>query len=107
MHSQHGPGHWVKKETKQLAEILVKSTIQPLHDHLAEDQSPTDGASVVDMDSISIVPQVLQKGVIMTKILAKQQKRLIFQLDPDEGNILYKSTKYGTGKYYIYIYLNS
>jgi hypothetical protein len=96
MSFQHGPGLWVKKETKHLARMsaeFVKGAIGTVHDQ-HEDRSQTDA---MDTNSIWMVPEALQMGVMMTKVLANKQKRLIFRLDPDEGRILYKSTKYGIG----------
>ena len=96
MSFQHGPGLWVKKETKHLARVsaeLVKGAIGAAHDP-HEDRSQADA---MDENSISMVPEALQMGVMMTKVLPNRQKRLLFRLDPDDGRILYKSTKYGIG----------
>ncbi|KAF8064845.1 1-phosphatidylinositol-4,5-bisphosphate phosphodiesterase 1 [Lyophyllum atratum] len=41
------------------------------------------------------VPDELLKGTMMLKISEKKQKRVLFQLDPDEGRIIYKSSKIG------------
>ena len=83
---------------------FVKGAIQPIHDHPTqhEDRTRTDSTSTMVIDTISIVPEALQTGVMMTKILAKQQKRLVFQLDPDEGRIIYKSTKHSGGALSVY-----
>lgn len=107
MSFQHGPALWVKKETKHLSKMsadFVKGAIQPIHDHPTqhEDRTRTDSTSTMVIDTISIVPEALQTGVMMTKILAKQQKRLVFQLDPDEGRIIYKSTKHSGGALSVY-----
>lgn len=99
MSSQHGPGLWVKK-AKRLARIsaeTIKGTIQPIH----EVRSTIDGTSV---DTIFMVPEVLQTGVMMTKIQAKQQKRLVFRLDPDEGRIVYKPTTHSTLRIFIFLF---
>jgi phosphatidylinositol phospholipase C delta len=40
-----------------------------------------------------VVPQLLQKGVPMTKVSASRQKTYVFQLDPDQGQILWESKK--------------
>lgn len=46
-----------------------------------------------------IIPEALQKGTTMTKISEEgKQKSVLFKLDPDEGRILYKSSKGGIGK---------
>ncbi|OBZ76452.1 1-phosphatidylinositol 4,5-bisphosphate phosphodiesterase delta-4 [Grifola frondosa] len=39
------------------------------------------------------VPQLLQQGVPMLKVSAKKQKRYIFKLDPDQGQIVWESKK--------------
>ncbi|KAI0366571.1 PLC-like phosphodiesterase [Pilatotrama ljubarskyi] len=39
------------------------------------------------------VPQLLQSGVPMLKVSAKKQKRYIFRLDPDQGQIIWQSKK--------------
>ncbi|KAI0672187.1 1-phosphatidylinositol-4,5-bisphosphate phosphodiesterase 1 [Trametes maxima] len=39
------------------------------------------------------VPQLLQQGVPMLKVSAKKQKRYIFRLDPDQGQIIWESKK--------------
>lgn len=44
------------------------------------------------------VPQLLQGGVLMLKISEKRQKKVVFKVDPDQGQILYESKKNGVGK---------
>ncbi|KAI0752611.1 1-phosphatidylinositol-4,5-bisphosphate phosphodiesterase 1 [Daedaleopsis nitida] len=39
------------------------------------------------------VPQLLQMGVPMLKVSAKKQKRYLFKLDPDQGQIIWESKK--------------
>ncbi|KAI8989024.1 PLC-like phosphodiesterase [Trametes punicea] len=39
------------------------------------------------------VPRLLQAGVPMLKVSAKKQKRYIFRLDPDQGQIIWESKK--------------
>ncbi|RDX52458.1 1-phosphatidylinositol-4,5-bisphosphate phosphodiesterase 1 [Lentinus brumalis] len=39
------------------------------------------------------IPQLLQQGVPMLKVSAKKQKRYIFRLDPDQGQIIWESKK--------------
>ncbi|KAK0205064.1 1-phosphatidylinositol-4,5-bisphosphate phosphodiesterase 1 [Desarmillaria ectypa] len=41
------------------------------------------------------VPLVLQQGTTMLKISAKKEKRALFRIDPDEGQICYESRKSG------------
>jgi phosphatidylinositol phospholipase C delta len=40
-----------------------------------------------------VVPELLQHGVLMTKVSAKRQKTFVFCLDPDQGQILWESKK--------------
>ncbi|EMD36767.1 hypothetical protein CERSUDRAFT_137030 [Gelatoporia subvermispora B] len=46
-------------------------------------------ASAVDFS----VPQLLKEGVPMLKVSAKKQKRYVFRLDPDQGQIVWQSKK--------------
>lgn len=39
------------------------------------------------------IPQLLQQGVPMLKVSAKKQKRYMFRLDPDQGQIIWESKK--------------
>ncbi|KAF6758093.1 1-phosphatidylinositol-4,5-bisphosphate phosphodiesterase 1 [Ephemerocybe angulata] len=41
------------------------------------------------------IPEIVEKGTLMTKVSDKGQKRVTFRIDPDEGTILYKSRKNG------------
>lgn len=50
-------------------------------------------------ERIFAVPEAVLKGTMMTKVSEKRQKRVLFQLDPDAGSILYKSRKTGPGQY--------
>ena len=49
------------------------------------------------------IPDVLQKGTLMTKVSERAKKRVVFRIDPDEGQILYKSNKGGISlsKFYL------
>ncbi|KAG6835937.1 hypothetical protein H0H93_013154 [Arthromyces matolae] len=49
-----------------------------------------------DSDSLYTVPEALLKGTTMTKVSERKQKRALFQLDPDQGLIIYK-TSWKTG----------
>ncbi|EIM87228.1 uncharacterized protein STEHIDRAFT_146709 [Stereum hirsutum FP-91666 SS1] len=40
------------------------------------------------------VPQLLQQGTPMTKVSAKKQQRVVFRLDPDQGQIIWESKKH-------------
>ncbi|KAJ7460554.1 1-phosphatidylinositol-4,5-bisphosphate phosphodiesterase 1 [Mycena latifolia] len=46
-------------------------------------------------DVVLTVPLLLQKGTQLTKISQKSQKKVVFRVDPDEGQILYPSGKHG------------
>ncbi|KAG6902504.1 hypothetical protein C0995_015696 [Termitomyces sp. Mi166 len=61
------------------------STIPP------SSQSPP----LLNNESLFAVPEALLKGTMMTKVSEKRQKRVLFQLDPDGGCIIYKSRKTG------------
>ncbi|EKM79830.1 hypothetical protein AGABI1DRAFT_72480 [Agaricus bisporus var. burnettii JB137-S8] len=41
------------------------------------------------------IPEVLRQGTEMLKVSAKKKKRVVFRLDPEEGQILFKSNKSG------------
>lgn len=43
------------------------------------------------------IPEVLRQGTEMLKVSAKKKKRVVFRLDPEEGQILFKSNKSGVG----------
>ncbi|KAA1474582.1 1-phosphatidylinositol-4,5-bisphosphate phosphodiesterase 1 [Dentipellis sp. KUC8613] len=47
-------------------------------------------ASIVDFT----VPQLLQQGTPMIKVSAKKQKRVVFRLDPDQGQIIWETKKH-------------
>lgn len=42
-----------------------------------------------------VISDVLQKGTLMTKVSERVKKRVVFRIDSDEGQILYKSSKGG------------
>jgi len=48
------------------------------------------GASMVDV----IVPAVLQIGTPMIKVSGGKQKKVVFRLDPDQGQIIWESKKH-------------
>ena len=39
------------------------------------------------------IPEELLKGTLMLKVSAKKQKRYVFKLDPDQGQISWQSKK--------------
>ncbi|KAG5650807.1 hypothetical protein H0H81_010974 [Sphagnurus paluster] len=92
----HGPSEWIRKERHELAH-MSKELLQP-NDPTGEiipatPPSPNlEGEGPVNFFS---VPEELLKGSMMTKVSEKKQRRVLFQLDPDEGRILYKSKKGG------------
>ena len=47
-------------------------------------------ASIADV----AVPQLLQQGTPMIKVSAKKQKRVVFRLDPDQGQIIWEGKKH-------------
>jgi hypothetical protein len=95
MPSQHGATLWVTKETKRLARMsaeIVKDAIP--QKSTAASPALADSPIVSDI----IIPDALQKGTTMTKISEEgKQKSVLFRLDPDEGRIMYKSSKGGIG----------
>ncbi|KAG6868197.1 hypothetical protein C0993_006338 [Termitomyces sp. T159_Od127] len=56
---------------------------------------PTHSPPLLYHESDFSVPEAVLKGTMMTKVSEKRQKRVLFQLDPDAGRILYKSRKTG------------
>lgn len=48
-------------------------------------------------DANLTVPLLLQKGTLLTKVSEKSKKKVVFRIDPDEGQILYDSRKNGLG----------
>ncbi|KAF9444538.1 1-phosphatidylinositol-4,5-bisphosphate phosphodiesterase 1 [Macrolepiota fuliginosa MF-IS2] len=54
-------------------------------------QTPSYAADGTDLS----IPEPLQRGTEMMKISEKKQRKVVFRLDPDEGQILYKSRKGG------------
>ena len=50
-----------------------------------------------------VIPDVLQKGTLMTKVSERAKKRVVFRIDPDEGQILYKSKKGGISRSEFYL----
>ena len=52
----------------------------------------TDSLPIIDDLS---VPTLLQHGTPMLKVSTKKVKRLVFRLDPDQGQILWESKKSG------------
>ncbi|PPQ74485.1 hypothetical protein CVT24_000118 [Panaeolus cyanescens] len=96
MPSQHGAKLWVKKEAKRIARMsaeIVKDSVHPGGSSKPVIVGPVSPDSPLFSDAP--IPELLQKGVIMSKMSEGKQKRVEFRLDPDEGRILYKSSKGG------------
>ncbi|KAJ7074909.1 1-phosphatidylinositol-4,5-bisphosphate phosphodiesterase 1 [Mycena belliarum] len=55
----------------------------------------TDASHPSDLDAELTVPLSLQKGSQLTKISEKSEKKVVFRIEPDEGQILYPSRKHG------------
>ncbi|KAJ6591818.1 PLC-like phosphodiesterase [Mycena vulgaris] len=60
---------------------------------MATDPNPKQDTA--NADANLTVPLLLQKGTQLTKISEKSQKKVVFRIDPDEGQILYPSRKHG------------
>lgn len=56
----------------------------------AATQGVAQKASMADF----VVPQILQQGTPMTKVSAKKQRRVVFRLDPDQGQIIWEGKKH-------------
>ena len=79
------------------------------HGHLARVHDPAMQTETVDQQNgngnlkspiLEIpVPALLQQGVPMTKVSAKSQKRYIFKLDADQGQIIWESKKLRISSY--------
>ncbi len=67
---------------------------------------PSEPISPVAQRSSSVdatVPPLLQVGVPMIKVSAKKQKRYIFRLDADQGQIIWQSKKMRVSEYLVLI----
>ncbi|KAF8196666.1 PLC-like phosphodiesterase [Mycena galopus ATCC 62051] len=51
--------------------------------------------ATITLDANFTVPVLLQQGTQLLKISEKSQKKVVFRLDPEEGQILYDSWKHG------------
>ncbi|KAH9834796.1 PLC-like phosphodiesterase [Rhodofomes roseus] len=71
-------------------------SMQPVATSERANASEDAEASPVAQESSMLdvtVPQLLQQGVPMLKVSAKKQKRYVFKLDPDQGQIVWQSKK--------------
>ncbi|KAI0772976.1 1-phosphatidylinositol-4,5-bisphosphate phosphodiesterase 1 [Trametes elegans] len=79
----------------------LPETSVPAESHEQQQQQPTpvppeQPVAPVAQPSSSAdatVPHLLQQGVPMLKLSAKKQKRYLFRLDPDQGQIIWQSKK--------------
>ena len=68
------------EQQQQESELLQKE----YHLDIAPVAQPSSGTDAT-------VPQLLRQGVPMLKVSAKKQKRYVFKLDPDQGQIVWES----------------
>ena len=92
--SQHSPKSWLGSKAKDLARMSAE-IVKPTGVAAAIPGAPP--SSDEHHGSISQIPEIVEKGTMMTKVSDKGQKRVTFRIDPDEGDILYKSKKNGLG----------
>ena len=93
---QHRPSFGSASNTGQLSSS--PSTGQILQESASEPALDTDGeeSSAVAQESGMLdgtIPEELLKGTLMLKVSAKKQKRYVFKLDPDLGQISWQSKK--------------
>lgn len=104
--ASHGPSDWIRKERRRLARLSAQLVNPPSDAELTAALPKTVGPYGNQHDEFSI-PDLLLKGTTMTKISEKKQKKAQFHLDPDEGRIIYQSSKTGIGTYQVfYLLLN-
>ena len=94
--------NWVQKETHRLAHRSVELVKSAIPARMAATEAP----ALVDIGPIvnqRMIPEILEKGMMMTKISDKKQKKVFFQIDSDQGVIMYKSSSGGmrTSKSYV------
>jgi hypothetical protein len=81
---------WLEKETKRLAlksAEIVKNAV-PAQSRV---KSPALADSPIKNDRM--IPEALETGLPMMKISEKKQRKVLLQLDPDEGAIMYNSSR--------------
>lgn len=59
-----------------------------------EDHSPAIPVAQIASTLDLTVPDLLQRGTPMIKVSGKKQKNAVFRLDPDQGQIIWESTKH-------------
>ena len=91
---------WIAREPK----ILAQKSANLVKKALVKDRKGGEVPSVLSqartITGIEFgIPDALLKGTNMTKVSGSGHKKKVFQLDPDEGRILYnKSGKLGVGR---------
>ncbi|RDB15543.1 1-phosphatidylinositol 4,5-bisphosphate phosphodiesterase 1 [Hypsizygus marmoreus] len=95
--ASHKPSDWLRKERRRLAKksadiMNIKAKLSSSSP--APNALPSAGTHAEPHSDFS-VPEALLKGTMLLKVSEKKQKQVIFHLDPDEGRILYKSSKTG------------
>ncbi|KAJ7742571.1 PLC-like phosphodiesterase [Mycena metata] len=61
---------------------------------IGRSKSPGSGEGTPRSSSSSVddtVPKIVQEGIFLTKISAKKQRKLLFRLDPDRGQLIWES----------------
>ncbi|KAF5345262.1 hypothetical protein D9756_011418 [Leucocoprinus leucothites] len=84
----------VSKKAKRLSARL---TGHPLSPPIADIAGSLPGPTLIDDGTDLSVPEALQQGTEMLKISDKNEKRVVFRLNPDSGHISYRSQKHGIG----------
>jgi hypothetical protein len=96
------PRDWIQREPKLLAKRSAEFVKKTLENWKGEHTSPDHLKLVTSPEIDFSIPDALLKGTTMTKVSGKTQKKKVFQLDPDEGHILYKkSGKNGIGACFV------
>lgn len=86
----------VTKNSKRFSATFIgHSSLSPTLADLTVESSP--GPTVTNDGTDLSVPNSLQQGTEMLKISDKSHKRVVFRLDPDGGQISYKSRKGSVG----------
>ena len=90
------PAHILRKASTRASMSSQMSTqMSPVVESPSEAHARAAGtvaqpASIADV----AVPQLLQQGTPMIKVSAKKQKRVVFRLDPDQGQIIWEGKKH-------------
>ncbi|KAF5345249.1 hypothetical protein D9756_011417 [Leucocoprinus leucothites] len=79
-----------------------KASLSPHHwppalSSIADIPGSLPGPTLINDGTDLSVPEVLQQGTEMLKISDKNEKHVVFRLNPDSGHISYQSRKHGIG----------